>query len=180
MTSLHRHLTGKFVTPQQVGRKLLETFVSCLAFLIHVKYKMQNIKIYIHLVTIIVFCQIKLRDFRKSQKKTNPYNLNSKTVKLLPNRSEGGIYWGLFYMGDPQPPCSLVLLSLLILLMPSGHQINNALPSSTLLFYVFLCFTPLFSALLCISLLHYPLFYSARPTRSPFRWKPRDSEGLDY
>ena len=89
---------------------------------------------------------------QKITKKTNPYNLNSKTVKLLPNRSEGGIYWGLFYMGDPQPPCSLVLLSLLILLMPSGHQINNALPSSTLLFYVFLCFTPLWSALICSAL----------------------------
>ena len=69
MTSLHRHLTGKFVTLQQVGRKLLETFVSCLAFFIHVRYKMQNITIYILLVAIIVFCQIKLRDFRKIAKK---------------------------------------------------------------------------------------------------------------
>ena len=68
MTSLHRHLTGKFVTPQQVGGKLLETFVSRLALFTHVRYQMQNIKIYIHLVAIIVFCQIKLRDFRKSQK----------------------------------------------------------------------------------------------------------------
>ena len=106
-------------------------------------------KIYIHLVAIIVFCQIKLRDFRKSQKKTNPYNLNSKTVKLLPNRSEGGIYWGLFYMGDPQPPCSLVLLSLLILLMPSGHQINNALPSSTLVCSALYFSSTFSSVLLC-------------------------------
>ena len=39
MTSLHRHLTGKFVTPQQVGGKILETFVSCLAFFTHVRYR---------------------------------------------------------------------------------------------------------------------------------------------
>ena len=35
-----------------------------------------------------------------------------------------GIYRGLFYMADFQPPCSLVLLCLLIL-TPAGHQMNS-------------------------------------------------------
>ena len=43
-----------------------------------------------------------------------------------------GIYRGLFYMADFQPPCSLVLLCLLIL-TPAGHQMNSEVLLNVLL-----------------------------------------------